>query len=163
MRVDDFKSNFIAGARPNLYRFEIQDIPEKLTFLAKSTQMPGATVGTIEYPFLNRKIKLAGDPTFEDLTVTISLDTDFAVKNELEEWLASINKNDEVTGAENINDYKKEATIIQLDAKGSEIAEYKYVGLYPNNMAPVEMSFETNDTVSEYTVTFSYDYWERVS
>jgi hypothetical protein len=158
--IENFKANFKAGYRPTNYKMFIPVLGDKLEFLCKAAQLPGRNIGPVEVPYLGHKIKVAGDPTFDELTLTISLDTDFQVKNQLDAWMIAINDIAGTTGSLlNILDYKVEGTIIALGSTGEQIAGYTFVGLFPTTISPVETSFETNDTIAEYTVNFAYDYW----
>lgn len=161
VRIEDFKSALTNGYRPNLYQMEVLGMPEKFVFLCKATQIPGKNIGIVEAPYLGMKAKLAGDVTFEDLTVTVIMDNDFAVRNNLEIWMETIKANEAAIGLESAL-YKRIANVVALDNEGEEIAEYNFVGIWPSSIAPVDLSFETNDTLAEYTVTFSYDYWTRL-
>ena len=161
MSIEAFKAAFQYGVRPNLYKMEIFGLPEKLKFLCKATQLPGKNIGTIEVPYLNQKAKLAGDATFDDLTLTIMLDNDFSVRNEIESWMENIRANAASEGDEPAL-YKQTGSIIVLNNRNAEIAQYDYIGILPTTLSPLDMSFETNDTIAEYTVTFAYDYWNRI-
>ena len=76
--VDDFKSKLKGGgARANLFKATITypgyaggDV-ELTSFLCEAAQLPGSTLGMIEVPFRGRRLKIAGDRTFESWTVTI--------------------------------------------------------------------------------------------
>ena len=162
MNIQEFKANFDVGVRPAHYKVQITGLPQKLEFLAKTAQLPGRNLGAIEVPFLGKKLKLAGDDTYEDLSLTIMLDTDFSVRNELEAWMERIKSAAGAEGSQNLNDYYGECSVISLDANGAEIAEYNYVDIWPNALGPVELGFETVDTIAEYTIGFSYNYWDRV-
>ena len=89
------------------------------------------------------------------------LDNDFSVRNELENWMEQIRANDDIIGSEP-SVYQQVGSVIQLDNKNNEIAQYDYIGIWPNSLAPLDLAFESSDTLAEYTVTFSYDYWVRV-
>ena len=162
MNINEFKSNFEVGVRPSLYKVQMTGLPQKLEFLAKTAQLPGRTIGQIEVPFLGKKVKVAGDDTYEDLALTIMLDNDFAVRNEIEAWMERIKSSPGSDGAAKLSDYYAESSIIQLDTQGDEIAEYNFVDIWPNNVGAVDLGFETVDTIAEYTVNFSYNYWLRV-
>lgn len=159
--IEDFKSALTNGYRPNLYQMEILGMPEKFVFLCKATQIPGKNIGIVEAPYLGMKAKLAGDVTFEDLTVTVIMDNDFAVRNGLEIWMETIRANEAAIGLESAL-YKRTGNVVALDNEGEEIAEYTFIGIWPSSIAPVDLSYETNDTLAEYTITFSYDYWTRI-
>lgn len=161
MRIEDFKANFKAGARPSLYQMEILGIPEKLKFLCKIAQLPGRTINPIEVPYAGQTIKLAGDNTFEDLTITFSIDTDFSVKTELEIWMETIRQASSSNGLPPVG-YKRTANIIQYDENDNELAHYKYFGIWPTTMDPVELGFDQKDTIEEQSCTFSVDYWLRI-
>ena len=162
MDINSFKSNFSAGVRPTLYKVQITRLPQKLEFLAKTAQLPGRTLGEIEVPYMGKTLFVAGDDTFDPLELTITLDTDFAVRNELEDWMEKIKSASGAGGSTTISDYYGEANVIQLDTSGQEIAEYNYVDLWPTNVSPVDLGFENKDTIAEYTVSFRYNYWIRV-
>ena len=161
IRIDDFKAALKKGYRPNLYRMEVMGMPEKFTFVCKATQLPGKNIGIVEDPYLGMKSKLAGDVTYEDLSVTVLMDTDFAVRTVIEEWMQTIKANEAAIGLDTAL-YQRIGTVIALDNK-KELAEYIYVGMWPSSLAPVDLSYETNDVLAEYVVTFTYDYWTRIA
>lgn len=161
MNINSFKSNFKMGAKPTLYEMEIQGLPEKLKFLCKIAQLPGRTITPIEVPAPGgHTVKIAGDNTFEDITITLQLDTDFAVKNEIEKWMEDI-RNSVSSEGKAPADYKKEGFIIQYDEKDNIIAKYQLFGMWPTTADPIELGFDQKDTISEASYTFSIDYWLR--
>jgi len=160
-RISEFKSNLITGVRPNLYRMEIQGINEKLRFMCKASQLPGKTIGSIEVKYLNMTHKVAGDAVFENLTVSIMMDTDLVIRNGLESWMEDIRTNDAMIGS-NIGEYESTGNLILLDNAGDDLAEYEFVGLWPTNLGPVELAFESNDQIAEYTCEFAYTNWNRL-
>lgn len=161
MKIEDFKSNFVIGARPNLFQIEITGLPETLKFLAKGAQVPDKNIGNINLPYMGQQIKIAGDKTFSDWTITIILDENYGVRNELENWMQGIEANDSAIGHNRHDQYKKDGYVVHLGMQGNEIAKYKFVGMFPTVVPPLDLNWETNDTVVEYQVTFAYDYWER--
>jgi hypothetical protein len=161
IRIEDFKAALTNGYRPNLYQMEIMGMPEKFVFMCKATQLPGKNIGIVEAPYLGMKAKLAGDVTYEDLAVTVIMDNDFAVRTALEVWMQTAKANEAAVGLDAAL-YKRTATVIALDNAGKEIAQYTYIGCWPSSVAPVDLSYETNDTLAEYVVTFTFDYWTRI-
>ena len=160
IKIEDFKSALTNGFRPNLYQMEILGMPEKFVFLCKATQLPGKNIGIVEAPYLGMKAKMAGDVTFEDLTVTILMDNDFSIRNALETWMETIKANEAALGLESAL-YKRVGNVVALDNNGNEIAQYSFIGIWPSSIAPVDLSYETNDTLAEYVTTFTYNYWTR--
>jgi hypothetical protein len=141
---------------------EIMGMPEKFVFLCKATQLPGKNIGIVEAPYMGMKAKLAGDVTYEDLAVTVIMDNDFSVRKALEDWMQLAKANEAAIGADAAL-YKRIATVVALDNNGNEIQEYQFIGTWPSSIAPVDLSYETNDTLAEYVATFTFDYWTRIT
>ena len=168
--VDDFKSKLRGGgARPNLFKATI-NFPgyangdaELTSFLCETAQLPGSTLGQIVVPFRGRQLKMAGDRTFDVWTVTIINDTDFAIKNAMERWMNGINShslNVRNPAALTPLGYSVDGDVKQFGKGGDELKKYKFVGLYPTDLSPIELEWGSNDTIEEFTVTFSYQWWE---
>jgi hypothetical protein len=167
--VDDFKAKLRGGgARPNLFKATINfpsyanGDPELTSFMCKTAQLPGSTFGVIDVPFRGRILKMAGDRTFEVWTVTIINDTDFAVRNALERWSNGINAHSNNTGLVSPINYEADLKIEQLDRNGDSLKEYVFRGAFPNEIAPIDVSYETVDAIEEFTVTFTYQYFEAL-
>ena len=86
--IHDFKQSFKGGVRPNLFRCNITHavgIPQ-LEFLCKAAQIPSSTVGNIDVPFRGRQLKVPGDRTFADWTVTVYNDGGWVARSNIENW-----------------------------------------------------------------------------
>jgi len=167
--INDFRAVLNGGgARPTLFRVEV-DLPfadstasRKLTFTAKAASLPPSSLETITVPYFGRQIKVAGDRTFPQWDLTIINDEDFSVRSALERWNQSIN-----THITNLNEsggpvaYKqRDANVIQYAKTGEIIKEYVFRNIFPSNIAEIPLSWETVNTIEEYTCTFQYDLWE---
>ena len=95
MNINDFKAELGDGARANLYKVTLtfptvavagSDVTRKLSFLCKTAQIPGQTIGNIQVPFRGRQIPVPGDRTFEDWTLTVLNDDKFVVRDAFERW-----------------------------------------------------------------------------
>ena len=165
--VDDFKSKIRGGgARPNLFRatvnfptYAVGDV-ELTSFMCKGAQLPASVMTAIDVPFRGRQLRVAGDRTFEPWTVTIINDTDFAVRDSMERWLNGINNHKANAGLTNPVDYQADLIVDQLDRDGNEIKTYNFRGAFPVNISNIELSYETVDTIEEFTVEFQIQYWE---
>jgi hypothetical protein len=72
----------------------------------------------------------------------------------------SINKMTDATGLTNPVDYQKDAIVKQLDRDGSVLRSYKFWDIFPTNISTIDLSYETTDTIQEFTVELQVHYWE---
>ena len=165
--VDDFKSKLRGGgARPNLFKATI-NFPgyangdaELTSFLCEAAQLPGSTMGIIPVPFRGRILKMAGDRTFAEWTVTIINDTDFAIRNSMERWMNGINAHSSNTGLAAPIAYEADLSVDQLDREGESIKDYTFRGAFPVDLSPIDLAFSSTDEIERFTVTFAYQYFE---
>ena len=170
--ITDFKSKMAGGgARPNLFEVELvfpdpiaieNDVKEKSRFLVKAAQLPASNITPIEVNFRGRILKIAGDRTFDTWTVTIINDVDFAIRSAMEKWMNFINKMEDATGAQDPAAYQPDAYVHQLDRDGSTLRTYKFHDVFPTNISAVDLSYETVDSVEEFTVEFQVQWWEAI-
>jgi hypothetical protein len=167
LRVDDFKAKLKGGgARPNLFRATVNfpvyaggDV-ELTSFMCKAAQLPASIMNVIEVPFRGRQLKIAGDRTFEVWSPTVINDTGFEVRNALERWMNGMNGHSANTGITNPVAYQADLLVEQLDKDGSVLKTYKFRGCFPTNLSAIELSYDTVDTLEEFTVEFQVQYWE---
>lgn len=170
--IETFKSNFSdGGARPNLFRAlitmpsTVSQLPGNGSYLIKSAQIPSATVTAIDVPYFGRQVRVAGNRTFEPWTVTIMNTEAFDIRNQMERWMNSINSHN-ANGAslKTLIEYKADAEVEHLKKSGVEgdiAAKYQFFGMFPTEISSIELGWENNDTIEEFTVTFAYDYWHH--
>jgi len=162
------------GARPNLFEVRL-NFPSyaqggniaaaKSSFMVKSAALPGSTVGMVTVPYFGREVKVAGNRTFADWTVTVINDEDFFIRNAVESWVRGINEN--VTNlrsnrARTSQQYGVDATVIQYGKDGRQLKSYRFVGMFPTDIAQIDLDWGSNDTIEEYTINFAYQYWETI-
>jgi hypothetical protein len=161
--INEMRSQLVyGGARHNLFQVRISNPANnsgdlKTPFMVQAAQIPESQLGVIPVYYFGRQMKLAGDRTFGDWTVTVMNDEDFLIRNAMEEWSNKINRLER--NVREINRYKSNATVIQYSKDGSAIREYKFDGIFPTVIAPIELDWANNDTIQSFQVTFSYDYW----
>lgn len=180
--VSTFKSEGLqlGGARPSLFEVVIPNLPSgvgagtapsQLTFLARAAQIPAMTVDPVEVPYFGRKIKLAGDRTFADWTITVMNDEDFAIRGMFENWSNKLNAL--VSNRQSVGfrpeDYKVDAFVKQYGKAGRDsvysieggvIRSYKFVGIFPTTIDAIALDWDNTNAIQTFDVTFSYDYWE---
>jgi hypothetical protein len=133
---------------------------EDLAFLCQGAQLPAMTLTNVDVPFRGRQVKIAGDRTFADWTITVLNDTNFKLRNAFERWQNGINNMTDNEGLTNPVDYQVDAFVDQLDRNGNTIKSYTLRGAYPNAVAEIPLNFGTNNEVETFDVTFSYQYFE---
>lgn len=171
--VSDFRSQLVGdGARPNLFEVNLtfptiasngSAAAKKVTFMAKAAQLPGSSVSTVPVYYFGRELKFAGNRTFADWTLQIINDEDFVIRNSLESWLNSINShkgNLRNSSAVTPTSYTSDATVKQYGKTGNSLKTYNFVGMFPIDVAPIDLDWGANDSIEEYSVTFAYQYWE---
>lgn len=165
--VDDFKSKLVGGgARSNLFKVTMnypgyaQGDVELTSFMCKTAQMPASLIEPIPVLFRGRTLQIAGDRTFEPWTITVINDVGFEVRNAMERWMNGINNHNENTGLSNPTDYQADAIVEQLNKEGIATKRYDFRGLFPTNISEIEVSYDSENTIEEFTVEFQLQYWE---
>jgi hypothetical protein len=173
--VAEFRANMIGdGARPNLFSVSLSfpviasngvASSQKLTFMARAAQLPGSTIGQVPVFYFGREVKFAGNRTFADWTLQIINDEDFTIRNSMESWMNSINShrgNLRNTSAKTPSSYTSDAKVTQYGKTGDTLKEYNFIGMFPTDVAPIDLDWSSNDSIEEYQVTFAYQWWESV-
>lgn len=177
-RVNDFRASLSGGgSRPNLYEVFFPQpavntsrgtggsIGRKPSLMCKGAQLPESNLGVIELPYFGRTFKIAGDRTFPEWTTTFFNDEDFIVRDWLESWMNSINGHvsNQRDFSGNANSYQANLDVVQYGKGGERIKSYRMIHAFPTNVSPIELAWDSNDTIEEYTVTWQYSYWEARS
>ena len=175
--ISEFKSRLLGGgARPNLFEVELTTLPASVTFpwqadrfgfLCKAAQMPAQTIANIDVPFRGRIFKVAGDRTIENWSITVINDEDFLFRNAFEEWTQQIANLEDNMGSTNPSSYMVKAKGYQL-GRGSTrqstnnsgdtnvvLKEYEFVDIFPISVGSIDVSYDSSDTIEEYTVEFA--------
>ena len=165
--VDDFKSKLTCGgARANLFKATV-NFPsyvspdmELTSFLCKGVQIPSSTIAPIAIPFRGRQLQMAGDRTFEPLSLTIINDANFTVRNTFEQWANGINNFATNTGLANMNEYIADVVVEQLDKAGNVTKKYDFRGCWPSSISTIDLNYDSENTIEEFTVELQVQYWE---
>ena len=183
--ITDFKSKLTGGgSRANLFEV-VLSFPRELgitpddtyRFMVKGAELPGSTVTAISVPFRGRQLKVSGDRTFAPWTITVINDTNFTIRNSFEMWMNLMNRNDDNAGVITPANYQTNMLVHQL-GRGkvanttSEntfptaqdiipiLKSYKFYGAFPTDITPIPLSYDSVDTIEEFSVTFEYQWWD---
>jgi len=158
---------------------------EKFTFLCKAAALPASNISPIEVPFRGRTMKVAGDRTFDTWTITVINDEDFQYRRAFEAWMQNIGQYSDHSGLTSPVDYMADATVLQLGrgtqnggnsdftsgrtpgretgtgtgGNASVLAQYKFKDIFPTSISAIDLSYDTTDTIEEFTVEFQVQYW----
>ena len=182
--ISDFRGALIGGgARPNLFEVQLAALPpgisgwdsDSFQYMCKAAQLPASVIANIDVPFRGRIFKVAGDRTIETWSVTVINDESFKLRNAFEEWMQLIAKLDNNLGATLPESYMTDASVYQLgrgssassqDSSGNEnsvLKEYKMQCIFPTSLAAIDLSYDTGDTIEEFTVEFQVQSFQPVS
>jgi len=177
--LDAFKGRMIGGgARPNLFECELyfpddaipagttrDALTDRTRFMVKAANLPASNISPINIPFRGRNLKVAGDRTFDPWTITIINDVDFSIRTAFERWMNLINKHEDNAGLTNPTSYQKDLYVKQLgraevqgatptsDARVPVLKQYKFLGTFPTNVSDIALSYDSSDTIEEFSVT----------
>ena len=167
--INDFKAKLAGGgARSNQFKVtmpfpgyaQVGGEIEELAFLCRATALPGMTVPAFNVPFRGRAVKIAGDRTIEDWSVTVYNDTNFKLRNAFERWQNGINNMTDNEGLTNPVDYQVDAFVDHLDRNGNTVKSYTLRGLFPTAISAIDLNYDEAAAVEEFSVTFNYQYFE---
>ena len=176
--VQDFRSKLSrGGARQNLFEV-ILPFPavsggasktEQFSFMCKAASLPPEEIGVIPVPYFGRQIKVPGDRTFPEWSVTVINDEAFDLRDVFEQWSNAINghfnnlRNPAALFANvggGASGYATTATVIQYGKTGDVLKEYDMVGMWPSAVTPQDLAWDANDQIEEFQVTWQYQWWE---
>jgi len=152
------------GARTNLFVVN-GSIPgytdnRAISFLVKAAQIPASSLGTIEVPYRGRRIKLPGDRSFADWSLTVISDTNLALRSAFEAWSAIFNQHTANTAPRNFMEFMPTWSVTQLHRDGEAVRTYNFIGCFPSDVGTIDLSYENNDQIAEFPVTLNYSWWE---
>ena len=169
--VSTFLTKVSQGVRPNMFQVDINfpdadwDADKELvSFMCKSAALPASNVGVIEVPFRGRTVKIAGDRTFDNWSATFINDKDMKTRSYFEAWLKDINTHQNNTAnVINPTDYGRTVIIKQLEkddsSAGDELRSYKLWYAFPVSTSAIDLAYDSNDQIEEFSVEFQYSYW----
>ena len=180
--ISDFKSALIGGgARPNLFEVELTTLPGGITwdadnfrYMCKAASLPASTIANIDVPFRGRIFKVAGDRTIDVWSVTVINDEDFKLRNAFENWMELIAKLDNNLGATQPEAYMTNAKVFQLGRGSTKsstgnsgdantvLKEYEMIDIFPTSVSAIDLSYDTGDTIEEFTVEFQVQSYSQV-
>jgi hypothetical protein len=175
-KLSDFKDKLKYGSRANLFNaaftvpagvttalgtfgVENDGTFENASILCKSAAIPAMSVGIIEVPFRGKRIKIPGDRTWGDWTATFMSDDAHKLRTAFLAWtdyIRVIDKDEDALGAS--GDYYGTIDLSHYRNDGTVSRTYKLEQVFPTDVSAVDLSYDSTDSLEEFTVTFQYHY-----
>ena len=167
--ISDFKAKLAGGgARNNQYKVtmpfpgyaSVGGEIEELAFLCRATVIPSMEIARINVPFRGRAIKVAGDRTIPNWSVTVYNDTNFKLRDAFERWQNGINNMSDNEGLTNPVDYQVDAFLDHLDRNGNTIKSYTLRGVYPIEIGAIPLDYEEAGAIEQFEVSLAYQFFD---
>lgn len=163
------------GARPNQFRLSFaggfaQGLDSATySILCKAAQVPGSTHGIIEIPTGGgRRYKIAGDRTFAEWTTTVLSDSSMNARNLIEAYQKSLvgsnfeSRTVSSFGNRALDSNMSTVTVQHLNTSGTAVRTYSLKNCFVSDISSIDLSYDSTDAISEFTVTWVYDFFTVV-
>tara|TARA_B100000745_G_C20125513_1_gene385490 strand:+ start:502 stop:1059 length:558 start_codon:yes stop_codon:yes gene_type:complete len=162
------------GARASLFDSQITLLgddstsktgTENFTYACKGIQIPPSTVGIVSTMFMGRAVKLPGNRSFDDITTTVLNDEGYALRNKIESWMHKLNshfgnvRDPKFVKKLGTTGYTRSMLITTRGKEGAAIGKWELKNCWPSSLDQIDVNWEPNDAIMEYSVTWAYDYW----
>jgi hypothetical protein len=185
--ITGFKSKLAGGgARANLFEISIPTFPtvvsgwdnETFTFLCKGGPIPAANVNPVDVSFRGRVLKVAGDRTYDPWSITVINDENFKIRTAFEAWSNAINRMESGTGLTKPDSYMANVAYVHQLGRGYDtgiesstisnlannatvnpIRTYLIHNIWPTNVSPIDLNWDSTDQIQTFTVEFQMTHW----
>lgn len=139
--------------------------------LCKNTELPGKSYATIDQRIYGPLVKRPFDIITTEITMTFLVTESYTSRRFFTDWIELI-KSDNKHNISYYEDYIAPTILIEyLDKDGtrrsskhrhSTVYGVKLKNAYPMAISPIILAYDSNDTIQEFTVTFTYEDWEEI-
>lgn len=166
--ITGFRASIGNGlVRPNQFRVEL-NFPSFVTggtaaavlgqFHVRAASLPASIVAAVPVFFQGRAVNVAGEREFQPWTVTV-YNENFLVKDALTRWSHGINNISNNSGIVQPALYQTDLVVKQLGRNGEVLKTIKLIDAMPVEVGPIELAFDANNQVEQFTCTFAYNYF----
>jgi len=172
--ITGFRSSLSGGgARPNLFQVDIP-LPafppspgagaaggpaadRAMSLMTKGASIPDATIGMVPVPFMGRQIKVPGNRTYAEWTTTAMVSEGYEAWDAIRKWIDLLNG--PVSNLSLAADPTKTIGVTQYSRTGAPNVKVQMMNAWPSNLGAIELGWENNDSIAEFSITWQYDYW----
>ena len=183
LQWDSLRQRLGLGARANKYLVEIVpprggevavagqsnvDLsdPGKIVAFCKGTSIPSREMGIAEVWIQGRKIPIPGDAQFAGTwDLTFYNDQAHDLRKQFEIWIENLDSYAQhQRGFDATQYFADQFKVHQLDPKDqtTELASWEFYHCFPSAISAVDFGADTNDTVTEFTITLTYGHYNRI-
>ena len=170
--IAEFRKNGLAGggSRPNLFSCQFTSTPSGMssisstnfTFLCKIATIPPSTLGVVEVPYFGRMVKVPGNRTFDNLSITVINDQKMAIRADVEKWMGYFNSHESnesllASGNSGMGTFVITHNNREMSSGGDK--KWQFENVFPVALGEIGLDWGSNDTIEEFTVDLAYDYW----
>ena len=87
------------------------------------------------------------------------------IRNQIESWMHKLNAHQgnvrDSQMLSKLGGYVADMTVTTYSKTGDQDQFYTFENCFPTALDQVDVNWDPNDAVMEYTVTWAYDYWEH--
>ena len=177
LKVDQIKQVLKGGVRSNLFQITVNrtasginvpalpfgDNGQNLSVLVRAGQIPASTIAPIEVPFRGTRFKTIGERTFEPWTMTVFNDQDLQIRGFFEKWANSMKGFASNVGQQDPSTLFGIVEIRQLNMAGEIIGQpWVLQDCWPSDISAIDLSNDAEGALSEFSVTWQYQYWTHL-
>lgn len=162
--IDLFKAQLLrGGARANYFKVTGANIGgDDFSFLCRAASLPAGVVNVVEVMTPGgRKLKLSGERTFENWSITVYNDTDMKMRTRFESWQQVCAGYNTPLAYDTISQYAsaQEWKVQQLDRVGKAMRTYQFFDVWPTNIAAIDLNYDEQSSIEEFTVEMAFSYY----
>ena len=109
----------------------------------------------IDVAYRGRLLKVPGDRSFEDWTVTVLSDPEWQARTSMESWMNAIQNHSQNRSSVSATNVYGNATVSQLNRDGGVLRTYRLQDIYPTTLSAIELSMDPDGAPEEFAVTFA--------
>jgi hypothetical protein len=166
MDINQFRGKLGAGGtRPNQFLVTLS-FPGAVggsgedSILVTSASIPASTVNPTIIQYRGREVKFAGERIFDPWTISIANDTSMKLRTLFERWSDLMNNRVNNGGSTVPSTYYVDMSVEQLDRNDAVIRKYNLYNAFPITVSDIQLAYNLNDVISEFSVTFQYSHFE---
>lgn len=165
--INTFKQGLsLGGARSNYYIVS-GNLPDtgaaaNLAFLCRSASLPVANVNVVEVMTPGgRKLKLSGERTFDNWTITVYNDTAMRMRRAFETWQVKSGLYSSPIAFDRLDDYAsaKGWDVWQLSRSGERVHGYSFFNCWPSRLGEISLNYDEAGSIEEFEVELAFSHY----